>query len=114
MSWLKVTDGTWMEPWVVAVGNETFGIYTRLASYCAQYLTDGNVPGQIVALITAGNETALEDLERYGMIERWESGGVRLPRYLKHNPTRAKVEAEREMRAERAKAGARKRWEHRA
>jgi hypothetical protein len=110
MPWLKVNDGEWMEPWVVMVGNETFGAYTRLASYCAQYLTDGLVPGEIATMICGGDRTKLERLADAGRVEIRESGFVFLPRYLDHNPTRLEVEAEREKNKARGKKAAAARW----
>lgn len=110
MTWLKTDDGTWMAPWVVAVGNEAFGIHQRLGSYAAQYLTDGGVPGHVVAMIAAGNEKALEDLERYREIDRMDSGAIVLVNFLRDNPSRAQVEADRIQRAERGRKGAQARW----
>jgi hypothetical protein len=95
MAWLKVDDGSWMEPWVVMAGNEAFGTWARLSSYCAQYLTDGLVPGEIAAMIDPSGEL-LERLEHAGKVQRRESGFIFLPDFLDTNPSRAQVEADRE------------------
>lgn len=110
MSWLKVHDGTWMEPWVDRIGNEAFGIYVRLGSYCAQYLTDGLVPAAIVQIVAGGPGPLLDRLADAGLIEPSETGAVFLPRYLDDNPTRLQVEADREARKARAEKAAAARW----
>lgn len=99
-----------MEPWVVRAGNEAFGAYTRLASYCAQYLTDGLVPPEIVMMVSGGNADVLQRLEDAGQVELRESGSAFLPRFLDDNPTRLQVEADREARKERGKKAAAARW----
>lgn len=112
MTWLKNDDGEWLEPWVVMVGNEAYGIYQRLAGYCAQYLTDGLVPAEIVAMIcsTTSGKKMLPELERVGRVERLESGSVFLPCFLDHNPSKVQAEADKEARAAKAKKAANARW----
>jgi hypothetical protein len=110
VAWLKVTDGAWMEPWVVSVGNEAFGLHTRLNSYCAAYLTDGLVPAAIVAMIAGGRDDLLDRLEQVGEIQRRETGSVLMVNYLEHNPSKAKVEADREARAAKGRRAAQARW----
>lgn len=109
MSWLKVDDGEWMAPWVDFAGNEAYGVYTRLASYCAQYLTDGVVPQRIAQSIAAGTD-ALDRLERAGRIRVEEFGTITLPEYLETNPSRAQVEADRQQRSLRGRRAAQARW----
>ena len=110
MPWLKVDDGEWCQPWVMHVGDTAYGILKRLEGYCAQALTDGIVPGQIVAVIAAGREGELEKLEAVGRVE-WHqlgdhrTGSLRLPFYLDHNPTAAQVESDRERRREAGRKG---------
>lgn len=110
MPWLKTDDGTWCEPWVVRAGNEAFGVYQRLASYCAQYLTDGLVPPEIAAMITATSPSAVERLEDAGQIQRQDTGSLYLPRFLDDNPTRQEAETNANARRKRAQAGAAARW----
>lgn len=102
MPWLKVDDGEGMAPWVLQVGNEAYGVYVRLGSYCAQQLTDGVVPPAVAAMIAGdvdhatGASRNLASLELVGRITRDENGTVRLPLYLDSNPSSAQVEADRE------------------
>jgi hypothetical protein len=100
MTWLKVDDGECMAPWVVQVGNEAYGCYVRLGSYCAQQLTDGVVP-QAIAEMIAGDldqqfaSRNLAALEAAGRIARDDDGSFRLPHFLDSNPSRAQVETDR-------------------
>lgn len=110
MTWLKTDDGEGMAPWVFQVGNEAYGVYVRLGSYCAQHLTDGLVPKAMAEMIVGGSKKPLLALEVVGRVKRRETGDVELPFFLDSNPTRAQVEAEREARSTRATAAARKRW----
>lgn len=115
MSWLKIDDGEGMAPWVIQVGNEAYGVYVRLGSYCAQHLTDGVVPSPIAVMIAGdvngdGASRNLAVLELVGRISRDEIGTVTMPFYLEHNPSRAQAEADREARKAKAEKAAAARW----
>jgi hypothetical protein len=73
----------------------------RLGSYSAQQLTDGVVPAAIAAMIAGdvhgnGDSRNLAALEAVSRITRGGDGTVRMPHFLDSNPSRAKVEADRE------------------
>ena len=121
MPWLKVDDGEWCAPWVMHVGPVAYGVYTRLAGYCAQALSDGLVPVEIAAMIeasarAAGDEQAIEKLIAVGRVERHAlgdhlTGSLRLPYFLESNPSAAQVEADRAARSARGAKAAKARWE---
>lgn len=115
MTWLKTDDGEWCHPWVSIAGPAAYGVYQRLAGYCAQHETDGLVPAEFAAMIfaSAGGQAdeLREKLQQLGRITPAEIGdGLVLPHFLDHNPTRAQLEADREGRKTRAKKAADARW----
>lgn len=123
MPWLKVDDGEWCAPWVMIVGPTAYGVYVRLAGYCAQHLTDGVVPAEIVQAIVAaagaGAEDVVEKLTSVGRVEPigingHVTGSLRLPFFLDSNPSAAQVESDREARKSKAKRAADARWKDRA
>jgi hypothetical protein len=73
------------------------------------------VPAAVTEMIAGdldlhGASRNIAALEAVGRVTRDDDGTVRLPRFLDHNPTRAKVEADREaMRKRQAESRARRR-----
>lgn len=108
MTWLKVDDGEWMAPDTLKLGNEAYGIYTRLRSYCAAFSTDGLVPAEVAALVAGGQDNLLARLELTGVAQLRTDGSVYLPAFLEHNPSKAQVEANRAQRAEAGRKGGQK------
>lgn len=116
MPWLNTHDGEHAEPWVFQAGNEAYGVYVRLAGYCAQHLTDGIVP-MPMALMIAGGKKPLLTLEQVGRLEvrgmREKPHSVFLPFYLDANRARSVIEAERESKSAKGKKAASARWAQR-
>jgi hypothetical protein len=102
--WLNCDDGEADAPWVWEVGNEAYGVYVRLAGYCAKHLTNGVVP-MGVALGYAGGKKPLLTLELHRRVEirgdRERPTSVFLPFYLDANRSREQIEADREAAATR-------------
>lgn len=96
-----------MHPKVLMSGNVGAGIFARLLSYCGSYLTDGMVPSAIVATIVGPDRFALDELERVGMVQILETGGVVIPEYLDHQRSKAQVYADRQTKSENGKKGGR-------
>lgn len=44
MAWVRLDDGFFAHPKVLAAGDAALGFYTRALAYCAHYMTDGFVP----------------------------------------------------------------------
>lgn len=119
MTWLKTDDGEWCAPWVSIVGPAAYGVYKRLEGYCAQHETDGLVPKEFVAMVvgSAGQDgdQIVDVLQTLGRAVPAEiGGGLRLPFFLDHNPTRAQLEADRLARKSRAQKAAAARWDARS
>lgn len=51
MTWFKVDDNLAFHRKVVAAGNAAMGLWVRAGSWCAQHLTDGFIPDQIVIML---------------------------------------------------------------
>jgi hypothetical protein len=105
MTWAKIDDGFWMHPKVMIAGNTAAGIFARCLSYCGCYLTNGLIPGPVVAQIVGGERKALVALLDSGLMQQLESGGYLIPDFLEHNPSKEKVEADRRQRAQAGRKG---------
>lgn len=99
MPWFNVDDGFAFHRKTVRAGNAAVGLWTRAGSWCAQQLTDGFIPDDVVSVL--GTPSQAERLVRAGLWERVEDG------YVFHqwneegrNPTREKVLQRRKNEAE--------------
>jgi hypothetical protein len=90
-------------PKILNAGNAAVGLYARALSYCADNLTDGFVPKRWAAM--AGTPATCKKLESVDLWVKVE-GGYQIPGYLKHNLSRAGIEA----RSERGRELADARW----
>lgn len=95
MVWFKVDDTLAFHPKAVAAGNAAMGLWARAGSWASQQLTDGYVPDDIAHSI--GTRAEARKLVAVGFWIRKDDG------YLFHQwnddgrqPTRIKVETERE------------------
>lgn len=98
MVWFRVDDCFHCHPKVLEAGNEAAGLWVRCGAYCAQHLTDGVVPRQIVLLY--GSAALAEVLVTVGL---WISvdDGYQMNDYLLYNRSKAEVMTERSQAAER-------------
>jgi hypothetical protein len=92
LSWLKIDDGFHSHPKVLEAGNEAVGLWVRCGAYCAQHLTDGFVPRQIVLIY--GSVTLAEVLVE---VRLWVSvdGGWQMNDFLTYNRSRSQVLSDR-------------------
>lgn len=51
MTWFKVDDDLAFHRKVVAAGNAAMGLWVRAGSWCAQHLTDGFIPDEMVGIM---------------------------------------------------------------
>jgi general stress protein YciG len=105
MAYARLDDGFWMHPKIIMCGNTAAGIFARLLSYCGRYLTEGLIPRDIVNMIAGQDKHHVKELERVGLVQILESGGVLIPDYLDYNRTKAQVEADRQQRSEAGRRG---------
>lgn len=94
-------DSIYDDPAVARAGTAAFGLYSRCGAYVARHLLDGFVPSEVAAQY--GTPEWTSRLLAAGL---WETvpGGFHMPRYLgdkDKNPSKEKVLAERQAKAER-------------
>lgn len=96
--WFKIHDGLCDDPKIVAAGNTAIGVWVRCGSWSMKQLTDGFIPNRIARLY--GRKRDFERLVEVGL---WIpcDGGFQFAKWERYQPTKAKVEAEREAAAER-------------
>ncbi len=91
--WVKLDDKAWAEPKVQEVGNEAFGAYCRMLSFCGGHLTDGKVTDQTASFIT--RPKIVERLAEFGFVNQ-RGTGLLIPDFLDYNPSKEQVETKRE------------------
>lgn len=99
MAWFKVDDQLHSHPKARRAGLEAMGLWLLAGSHCMSYLTDGFVEAWFVQSWPHGPELA-NVLVREGLWLKVE-GGWQFHDWGEFQPTREKVEAERESAAER-------------
>lgn len=93
MVWLKVDDGFWAHPKVVAASKSAVDLWVRAGSWSAQNLTEGRVPDAMITRLGSTRRWA-EELVFVGLWER-EDGAYLFHDWLDYNPSKAKVLADR-------------------
>lgn len=58
MTWFKVDDDLAFHRKVVGAGNAAMGLWVRAGSWCAQHLTDGFIPDEMVAILGTASQRA--------------------------------------------------------
>lgn len=100
MSWFKFDDGFHSHPKVQALfegpcPGDAIALFTISGSWCSKELTDGVVPLGFVRR-SGLHKDASAELVRVRLFDACEDGSFRVHNYLKYNPSRAQVLAERE------------------
>ncbi|MEU3102956.1 mucin-2 [Streptomyces griseoflavus] len=122
MPWFRVDDTAHANPKILKAGNAALGLWVRCGAYAAQHLTEGTVPGVVAQLY--GTAPQARKLVAAGL---WHAAGhdctvcpqppagdYQIHDYTRYNPTRAKVERDREAAAERQQRAREKAAEQRA
>jgi hypothetical protein len=107
MPWFKVDDTAHAHPKMRRAGKSAIGLWVMCGSYAAAYLTDGVVPAETAA---EGTPTQIAKLLKAGLWHEHGHGCARCAQpmpgdfvmhdYLRYNPSRVRVLAEREREAE--------------
>ena len=107
MPWFKVDDSAHAHPKMRRAGKAAIGLWVMCGSYAAAYLTDGIIPAETAA---DGTPTQVAKLDKAGLWHERGHGCSRCPQpmpgdfvmhdYLRYNPSRVRVTAEREREAE--------------
>lgn len=93
MSWFKLDDRFFDNPKIAGISDAAKIAYLKAGTYCARELTDGLLPF-FKGKEYAGSTRVMKEL----VPSLWEpfEAGFQVHDYLKYNPTRAQVLAERE------------------
>lgn len=109
MSWVKVDDQFFRHPKVLAAGRDARDLYLVGLCYCAQGLTDGFIPSQALRVLAAEAEIDTGPASAARLVETglWEptEGGYTVHDYHEYQPTKERVIATREARAEAGSRG---------
>lgn len=99
MTWFKVDDKFWSHQKVMLASLEATGLWVRAGAWCAMHLTDGYIPAEILRRISPERprktDQLAQELVDFGL---WiaQDGGWLFHEWSDHQPTKEKVEAERE------------------
>jgi hypothetical protein len=109
MAWVKVDDQFFRHPKVMSAGRDARDLYLVGLCYCAQSLTDGFIPRAALRVLGAEAEIdqAQASADRLVEVGLWElaAEGYMVHDYHKYQPTRERVLATREVRAEAGSRG---------
>ncbi|MEU5424213.1 mucin-2 [Streptomyces olivoreticuli] len=102
--WAKLDDGFHSHPKIIRAGNAAAGLLARVISYAGQHLTDGVVPGAVVREYGTGPQ--IRKLAAVGLLHAPGHECARCPQpdagdflvhdFLASNPSRARIDADRE------------------
>ena len=98
MTWVRLSDTFADEPRWETLGAEAMALHVAALCYCNRNLTDGVLPrSRAERLLAASNSPAIVDaLITAGLWIDNNNGDVEIVNYLNEQPSREKVEAERE------------------
>ncbi|MFP5367480.1 MAG: hypothetical protein ACLGIS_11630 [Actinomycetes bacterium] len=100
MPWFKVDDGFHGHPKVVELSLEAVGVWTLAGSWCAAYLTDGEIGLKSIQRLGGGKEQA-DELVYAGLWLEPLPGVYQFKDWDDYQPLKETVEAEREAARER-------------
>ena len=100
MTWFKVDDNLAFHRKVVASGNAAMGLWVRAGAWCAQHLTDGFIPDDMISLL--GTTAQAQRLIKSGLWAEVD-GGCQFHQWNEkgRQPTGQSVREEREKSANR-------------
>ena len=103
MTWIKLNDNAPRHPKIAALSDRGFRVWIHSLCYAAEFLTDGIIP---VAFLVTVQARVRDELLDAGL---WRLDGpgcvVTIHDYLKHQTSKATIEAERRRNAARRTAG---------
>lgn len=102
MTWFKIDDGSAFNAKVLAAGNEAWGAFCRVGAWCSQQLTDGAFTDEVAASIASPKVWSRLALAK--LIERADAGW-QIHNFLKRNPSKEAVLAERERKQDAGRKG---------
>lgn len=97
MAWVKLDDRFPRHPKVLGLSDRAFRVFLESLCYCAEQLTDGELP---VSVVKAAPRKAVAELLEAGLLDQ-EGDVWKVHDYLAYNRTRADVLGSRDSAAER-------------
>lgn len=105
----RVDDGFQWHPKTAGMSLQAVGLWTLAGTWCARYLTDGYIPGDILQPMVGRNRAALQELVDRNLLVEY-ADGFQFHNWLQYQRSRADVEAERERWRVRQQRARQKRW----
>lgn len=99
MAWFKVDDQLYSHPKWLAVSPRARGLWITAGSWCSAQLTDGHIPSSALPMLGGQAKDARELVESGLWVEN--GNGWFFHDWLDMQPSKEKVEAEREAARER-------------
>lgn len=99
MPWFNVDDGFAFHRKTVRAGNAALGLWTRAGAWCAQHLSDGFLPKEMVGVL--GSSTQARKLVEVGLWSKVD-GGYQFHEWVGWQRSRSEVLAERAYNARKA------------
>lgn len=93
--WVKFENATPENHKVIAVSDRAFRLWFDAVCYCSRTLSDGEVSAVAVRKMAGRSKRSVDELIGAGLFLEREDG-VEVKDYLKYNPSRAEIEANRE------------------
>lgn len=121
MVWVKLDDGLWKNPKIVALvetNPEALGLYVLALSWSGHEISDGKIPKVMIGrLLAIGGNPERTSEAANGLVESglWHDDGdhFEIHDWAKYNPTRRQVQATRRSRAESGRKGGKQRASNR-
>lgn len=110
--WARFQGDFPTHPKVVRLTDGAFRLHASGICYCAQYLTDGIVPREVVAtLVPTYDPKDLTALVKAGLwVKDDREAAYRIHDYLEWNRSRAQINRERDAKSAGGRRGAKARW----
>ena len=89
----SIDDGMTFDEKIVAAGNEAIGAWARAGAWCGLKLTEGRLPWDVA--LTIAPRRVWNRLVEVKLLEDREDGALQFHEFLRYNPSREKVLAER-------------------
>lgn len=107
MTWVRVDDAFSEHPKVLAAGPYGLAVFVRSLCWASRNLTDGLIPAAVARSFLFDIPAEDATIARLVALRLWDeqSDGYVVHDYLVFNPSRAKVEADREARRATSEAG---------
>ncbi len=103
MPWLRLDEEFYEHPKVLLLSDAAFRVHVNAMCYCARYTTDGVVPEAALRTLR-GTPRLAKQLVGAGCWELHDDGWL-IHDFLEYNPSKKKVDADRERRAASGRLG---------